>query len=136
MADDIERGGGKSLGEFDIIARYFAPLATDTSSLGLRDDAAVLRPIEGQEIVLSCDTIIEGVHFLKDDPPESIGHKALAVNLSDLAAKGARPYIYLLALSLPPHPSAAWLEAFASGLRDFQERAGAALVGGDRKSVV
>jgi len=131
MADDIERGGGKSLGEFDIIARYFAPLATDTSSLGLRDDAAVLRPIEGQEIVLSCDTIIEGVHFLKDDPPESIGHKALAVNLSDLAAKGARPYIYLLALSLPPHPSAAWLEAFASGLRDFQERAGATLVGGD-----
>jgi thiamine-monophosphate kinase len=130
MADDVEREG-KHLGEFDIIAKYFAPLATDTASLALRDDAAVFRPVEGQEIVLSCDTIIEGVHFLKDDPPESIGHKALAVNLSDLAAKGARPYLYLLSLSLPPRPAADWLEAFASGLGDLQESAGAALVGGD-----
>jgi thiamine-monophosphate kinase len=134
MADDPEHVEGKHLGEFDIIAKYFAPLATDTASLGLRDDAAVLRPIEGQEIVLSCDTIVEGVHFLKEDPPESIGHKALAVNLSDLAAKGARPYVYLLSLSLPPRPSPAWLEAFASGLRDLQESAGAALVGGDTNS--
>jgi thiamine-monophosphate kinase len=131
MADDIEHVEGKRLGEFDIIAKYFAPLATDTASLALRDDAAVFRPIEGQEIVLSCDTIIEGVHFLKEDPPESIGHKALAVNLSDLAAKGARPYLYLLSLSLPPQPSADWLEGFASGLRELQESAGAALVGGD-----
>ena len=131
MADDTEHVEGKRLGEFEIIAKYFAPLATDTASLGLRDDGAVLRPIEGQEIVLSCDTIIEGVHFLKDDPPQSIGHKALAVNLSDLAAKGARPHVYLLSLSLPPRPSAAWLEAFAAGLRDLQESAGAALVGGD-----
>jgi thiamine-monophosphate kinase len=134
MADDSERVEGKRLGEFDIIAKYFAPLATDTASLGLRDDVAVFRPIEGQEIVLSCDTIVEGVHFLKDDPPESIGHKALAVNLSDLAAKGARPYLYLLSLSLPPRPSPAWLEAFASGLQDLQESAGAALVGGDTSS--
>jgi thiamine-monophosphate kinase len=131
MADDTERVEGRRLGEFDIIAKYFAPLATDTASLGLRDDAAVLRPIEGQEIVLSCDTIVEGVHFLKDDPPESIGHKALAVNLSDLAAKGARPHVYLLSLSLPPRPSEGWLEGFASGLRGLQESAGAALVGGD-----
>src|SRR4026209_2796979 len=131
MADDIERGGVKSLGEFDIIARYFAPLATDTSSLGLRDDAAVLRPIEGQEIVLSCDTIVEGVHFLKDDPPETIGHKALAVNLSDLTAKGARPYAYLLALTLPNEPSAQWLERFTAGLRALQDEAGIALIGGD-----
>jgi thiamine-monophosphate kinase len=131
MVDGNERVEGKRLGEFDIIAKYFVPLATDASALGLRDDAAVLRPPEGQEIVLSCDTIIEGVHFLPDDPPESIGHKALAVNLSDLAAKGAKPYVYLLALSLPREPSASWLAAFASGLGELQESAAICLVGGD-----
>jgi len=131
MVEDGGRVEGMSLGEFDIIARYFAPLATDASALSLRDDAAVLRPPEGQEIVLSCDTIVEGVHFLKDDPPGSIGHKALAVNLSDLAAKGARPYVYLLALALPAKPEPAWLEAFAAGLGALQRRAGASLVGGD-----
>jgi thiamine-monophosphate kinase len=125
-------GEGKGLGEFEIIARYFAPLATDASALSLRDDAAVLRPPEGQELVLSCDTITEGVHFLSDDPPESIGRKALAVNLSDLAGKGARPYVYLLALALPSRlhrPD--WLEAFASGLGALQQRSGIALAGGD-----
>ncbi len=130
----VEDGGGvegTGLGEFDIIARYFAPLATDASALSLRDDAAVLRPPEGQEIVLSCDTIVEGVHFLKDDPAETIGHKALAVNLSDLAGKGARPYVYLLALALPPRPEPAWLTAFAAGLGGLQQSSGIALVGGD-----
>ncbi len=132
MAEFPGRGEGKGLGEFEIIARYFAPLATDASALSLRDDAAVLRPPEGQELVLSCDTIIEGVHFLSDDPPELIGHKALAVNLSDLAGKGARPYVYMLALSLPArHHDAAWLDAFASGLADLQQRSGIALAGGD-----
>jgi thiamine-monophosphate kinase len=126
-----EREGGKRLGEFEIIARYFAPLAIDAASLALRDDAAVLRPPESHEIVLSCDTIVEGVHFLTDDPPDSIGHKALAVNLSDLAAKGARPYVYLLALTLPAEPSPSWLEAFAAGLRALQSEAGIALAGGD-----
>ena len=131
----VEDGGhveGKGFGEFDIIARYFAPLATDASALSLRDDAAVLRPPEGLEIVLSCDTVIEGVHFLSDDPPDSIGHKALAVNLSDLAAKGARPYVYLLALSLPAtRVTPDWLEAFASGLGDLQRHCGISLAGGD-----
>ena len=123
---------GKDLGEFDIIARYFAPLATDSSALSLRDDAAVLRPPEGLEIILACDTVIEGVHFLSEDPPESVGHKALAVNLSDLAAKGARPYVYLLALSLTSKQVAAdWLEAFASGLGALQRRSGISLAGGD-----
>lgn len=131
MVDRIERVPGQRLGEFEIIARYFAPLATDVAALGLRDDAAVLRPPESHEIVLSCDTIVEGVHFLKDDPPDCIAHKALAVNLSDLAAKGARPYAYLLALALPEEPSPAWLEAFAAGLRKLQVKAGIALVGGD-----
>jgi thiamine-monophosphate kinase len=127
-AEHVERG---HLGEFEIIARYFAPLATDAAALALHDDAAVLRPPESQEIVLSCDTVIEGVHFLKNDPPETIAHKALAVNLSDLAAKGARPYVYLLALALPDEPSPAWLEAFAAGLRELQSKAGIVLVGGD-----
>jgi thiamine-monophosphate kinase len=132
MAEAPVRGEGKGLGEFEIIARYFAPLATDASALSLRDDAAVLRPPEGLEIVLSCDTIIEGVHFLSDDPPDSIGHKALAVNLSDLAGKGARPYVYLLALSLPSKLlTPDWLEAFASGLGGLQQRSGIALAGGD-----
>jgi thiamine-monophosphate kinase len=91
----------------------------------------VLRPPESREIVISCDTIVAGVHFLPGDPPETIAHKALAVNLSDLAAKGAKPYVYLLALALPGEPAPAWLEAFASGLRRLQEQAGICLVGGD-----
>lgn len=127
-AEHVERG---HLGEFELIARYFAPLAKDAAALALRDDAAVLRPPESQEIVLSCDTIVEGVHFLPDDPPDSIAHKALAVNLSDLAAKGARPYVYLLALALPTEPIPSWLEAFVSGLRKLQDQAGICLVGGD-----
>ncbi len=122
---------GAHLGEFELIARYFAPLASDAAALALRDDAAVLRPPESREIVISCDTIVAGVHFLPGDPPETIAHKALAVNLSDLAAKGAKPYVYLLALALPDEPAAAWLEAFASGLRQLQEQAGICLVGGD-----
>lgn len=125
------KGGKRSgLSEFEIIARYFAPLATDPAALSLLDDAAVLPVPEGQELIATCDTIIEGVHFLSDDPPETIGHKALAVSLSDLAAKGARPYAYLLTLALR-EPSAAWLEAFAKGLGDLQAKAGICLVGGD-----
>ncbi|MGZ8417285.1 MAG: thiamine-phosphate kinase [Methyloceanibacter sp.] len=122
---------GGHLGEFELIARYFAPLAKDAAALALRDDAAVLRPPESREIVISCDTVVADVHFLPDDPPDSIAHKALAVNLSDLAAKGAKPYVYLLALTLPKEPAPDWLEAFASGLRALQEQAGICLVGGD-----
>ena len=81
--------------------------------------------------MLSCDTVVEGMHFLKDDPAESIAHKALAVNLSDLSAKGARPYVYLLALAPAGEARPDWLEAFASGLGALQRRAGASLVGGD-----
>jgi thiamine-monophosphate kinase len=120
-----------TLDEFSLITRYFAPLATAPEALGLRDDAAVLALPLGQELVVSCDTLVEGVHFLKDDPPETIGHKALAVNLSDLAAKGARPYAYLLALTLPQEPSAEWFEQFTAGLKALQETANIMLVGGD-----
>ncbi|HEX2447590.1 MAG TPA: thiamine-phosphate kinase [Methyloceanibacter sp.] len=135
MAKSDRHVEGGRLGEFELIARYFAPLATDAAALSLRDDAAVIRPPESQEIVLSCDTVIEGVHFLPGGPPDLIAHKALAVNLSDLAAKGARPYVYLLALALPAEPSAEWLEAFASGLRQLQREAGICLVGGDTSRI-
>src|SRR5262245_46877988 len=84
MVDGGEREGGKRLGEFEIIARYFAPLATDAASLALRDDTAVLRPPESHEIVISYDTIVEGVHFIKDDNSDIIGLQALEVNLSDV----------------------------------------------------
>ena len=119
-----------ALGEFEIIARYFAPLATDPAALSLLDDTAVLPVPEGQELIATTDTIIEGVHFLPDDPPDSIGYKALAVTLSDLAAKGARPYAYLLSLALP-QPSVPWIEAFAQGLAGLQAKVGICLVGGD-----
>jgi thiamine-monophosphate kinase len=131
MGDRAERDARCPLDEFAIIAHYFVPLAHDPAALGLADDAAILRPREGQELVVTCDSIVEGVHFLRDDPPASIGHKALAVNLSDLAAKGAKPHVYLLALALPAPPSPAWLQGFAGGLRTAQERAGIGLVGGD-----
>jgi len=130
MVSGVEHGI-EHPGEFDIIARYFAPLATETGALGLRDDAAVLMISEGHELVVTCDTLVEGVHFLKDDPAASVGHKALAVNLSDLTAKGSRGYVYLLSLALPATVSADWLEGFAAGLRDVQDRTGISLVGGD-----
>jgi thiamine-monophosphate kinase len=131
MADDRGPVGGKDLGEFEIIARYFAPLATDSAALALRDDAAVLVVTEGYELIVSCDTLIEGVHFLPDDAPESVGYKALAVNLSDLAAKGARGYAYLLSLAVPRGTRGAWFESFATGLRELQTATGTSLVGGD-----
>lgn len=128
MAERVE---GERLGEFEIIARYFAPLATDAAALGLRDDAAVLVISEGYELIATCDTLIEGVHFLANDPPDSIGYKALSVNLSDLAAKGARGHAYLLSLAVPRETPHAWFEGFSSGLRELQEATGITLVGGD-----
>jgi thiamine-monophosphate kinase len=125
------RGKSDGGGEFDIIARYFAPLATNPAALGLLDDAAVLSIPEGQELVATCDTIIAGVHFLPNDPPDTVGYKALSVSLSDLAAKGARPHVYLLSVALPDLPKPPWLEAFASGLGAAQEESGIDLVGGD-----
>lgn len=126
-----ERVEGERLGEFEIIARYFAPLATHAAALGLRDDAAVLVIPEGYELIATCDTLIEGVHFLGNDPPDSIGYKALSVNLSDLAAKGARGHAYLLSLAVPRETPHVWFAGFSSGLRELQEATGITLVGGD-----
>jgi len=118
-------------GEFALIAELFAPLATAPGAFGLTDDAAVTAPPEGHELVLKTDAIVEGVHFLTDNPPDTVAKKALRVNLSDLAAKGAAPLGYLLALSIPPWVTMDWLRAFARGLHEDQAEFGISLLGGD-----
>lgn len=117
--------------EFALIAQLFAPLADAPGAFGLLDDAAVIAPREGHDLVVTTDAVVEGVHFLSDDPPGLIAKKALRVNVSDLAAKGAEPLGYLLALSLPAHLSLEWLTAFAEGLRQDQRTFAMSLLGGD-----
>jgi thiamine-monophosphate kinase len=119
-------------GEDSLIARYFKPLATDPGAFGLSDDAAVLQAA-GEDIVVNTDAIVEGVHFLPDDPPDTIAKKALRVNLSDLAAKGAVPAGFVLTLALRSHDEA-WLAAFARGLGEDIMTFGCALLGGDTVS--
>ncbi len=119
-------------GEFELIARHFAPLAAgQVGALGLRDDAALLAPSPGAVHVLTADTLVGGVHFRPHDPPGLIARKLLRVNLSDLAAMAARPVGYLLALSLPAECDDAWVAAFAAGLALDQEEFGIGLLGGD-----
>lgn len=122
--------GAKPLGEFERISTFFAPLAAP-EALGLADDAAVLAPAPGCEIVLTTDTMIGGVHFFPDDPPDLIARKLLRVNLSDLAAMGARPRGYLLASAWRRDTEDAWIARFASGLAEDQKLFGALLLGGD-----
>ncbi len=117
--------------EFELISRYFAPLATDPGCLGLTDDAAVLSPDPGMELVLTKDLLAAGVHFLPDDPADAIASKSLRVNLSDLAAKGAMPRAYMLGLALDDTWNAAWMESFAAGLARDQQSYGITLFGGD-----
>src|SRR5713101_2568863 len=100
--------------EDSLIARYFRPLATDPGAFNLGDDAAVLKA-SGEDIVVTTDAIVEDVHFLTGDPPDTIARKALRVNLSDLAAKGAAPAGFVLTLALREADDA-WLTAFAHGL--------------------
>ncbi len=118
--------------EDSLIARYFQPLATDPGAFGLADDAAVLQA-RGEDIVVTTDAIVEGVHFLPDDPPDAIARKALRVNLSDLAAKGANPAGFVLTLALRAADDA-WLTAFARGLGEDASRFGCPLLGGDTVS--
>lgn len=118
--------------EFDLIARYFSPLAHNFPGAdGLHDDAAVLSAPEGMEVVATTDTLNERVHFIGDEAPANLARKLLRVNLSDLAAKGTKPWCYLLNLSLPTTCDAAWVEGFAHGLADDQQRYNIALAGGD-----
>jgi thiamine-monophosphate kinase len=121
------------LGEADLIARYFEPLA-GPAGLSLRDDAALMRPPPGEDLVLTTDALVAGVHFFADDPPGAIARKALRVNLSDLAAKGARPLGFLLALALPADWRDAWLADFAEGLGADVSAFNCPLIGGDTVS--
>src|ERR1700761_5431267 len=114
-----------------LIARYFAPLATHPGAFGLVDDAAAIAPPPGCDLVLKTDGVIAGVHFFPDDPPDAIGRKALRMNLSDLAAKGAKPLGFLMSAALPADVEETWLAAFAAGLGADAERYQCPLLGGD-----
>lgn len=117
------------LGEFDLIHRFFTRRPA-RAVLGVGDDCALLSPTPGQQWAVSTDLLVEGRHFLSTVPPDRLGHKALAVNLSDLAACGATPVAFTLTLSLP-RVEETWLQAFAQGLFALADRAGIELVGGD-----
>lgn len=120
--------------ERDLIARLLGPLATTAAARGLADDAAVFAPPLGRELVFTHDVLAAGVHYLPDDPASDVAWKLLAVNLSDLAAMGARPLGVLLGLGLSAAEDAAWATAFAAGLGRGLTRWGVALWGGDTVS--
>jgi thiamine-monophosphate kinase len=119
-------------GEDSLIARYFRPLATDPGAFNLTDDAAILKAC-GDDLVVTTDAVVEGVHFFPDDPPDTIARKALRVNLSDLAAKGAEPAGFVMTLALR-EASDAWLAPFARGLGEDAKLFGCVLLGGDTVS--
>jgi thiamine-monophosphate kinase len=121
----------QSLSEHDLIARHFRPLATTPDALDLMDDAAVMTPPSGCDLVLSIDTIVEGVHFLSQEAPGTVAKRALRVNLSDLIAKGADPSGYLLSLSLGSQTPENWVAEFAAALNEDQAHYGFSLLGGD-----
>lgn len=123
--------GLESADEFETIARLFRPLAEHEAALSLLDDAACLSPPSGHDLVLTKDTIVEGVHFLPEDPLDLVARKLLRVNLSDLAAKGAMPFGYLLSTAWRESSSWREREAFSAGLREDQSRYGLTLLGGD-----
>ena len=117
------------MGEFELIQRFFTR-PTPRAVLGVGDDCALLQPAPGMQMAISTDMLVAGRHFFADTDPRRLGHKALAVNLSDLAACGARPLAFTLALSLPT-ADAAWLEPFAQGMLALADEHGCELVGGD-----
>jgi thiamine-monophosphate kinase len=123
---------GQESGEDSLIARYFKPIATDPGAFGLDDDAAVLKA-RGEDVVVTTDAIVEGVHFLAGDPPDTLARKALRVNLSDIAAKGASPAGFVLTLALRKVDES-WLAAFAGALGDDAKAFGCPLLGGDTVS--
>ena len=117
------------MGEFELIRKFFQRPAR-RSPLGVGDDCALLAPAPGMQLAVSTDMLVEGRHFFADVHPKLLGHKALAVNLSDLAASGARPLAFTLALSMP-RADASWCQAFADGLFALAEQHDCELVGGD-----
>ena len=134
-----QKNVGLEVPEFDLIDKYLKPLATDQAALGLLDDAAVINASQGHSLVLSKDMMVEGVHYDAHTPVNLLAKKLLRVNLSDLAAMGAKPRGYLLGLSLPKkfskEQSEQWLSSFCDGLRQDQELFGVSLLGGDTVSV-
>ena len=119
------------LGEFELIARFFDRGPARDAILGIGDDCALLAPLDPRAVTaVSTDLLLEQTHFFRDADPASLGHKSLAVNLSDLAAMGARPRAFTLALALP-RADERWLDAFARGLFAIADRYGCELVGGD-----
>ncbi len=119
------------LSEFDLIEKLFAPLATSPGAFGLKDDVATVAERRGCELVVTADAVVAGVDFFPGDPAPGVAKKALRVNLSDLAAKGAEPFGYLLTLLIPREIGRAYLKEFAEGLAQDQERFGVSLLGGD-----
>lgn len=119
------------LREDELIARFLAPLAKDDAAFGLRDDAAWLRGGFANGLVVTTDASVAGIHFFEDDDPADAAFKAIAVNISDLAAKGAEPLAYLLTLALAEGPSAEWMGRLVAGLADAHSAFGIALIGGD-----
>jgi thiamine-monophosphate kinase len=128
---DIAGMGDAGSGEEQLISRHFRPLATQPGALGLLDDAAVVGVPPGHDLVVKTDAIVGGVHFFPDDPPDAVARKALRVNLSDLAAKGAKPLGFLLSIALPTEIDDRWLGRFAAALGADAERFGCPLFGGD-----
>lgn len=119
-------------GEFDLIGRYFAPLsAAMPGALRLTDDAATLTPPPGQDLVLTVDAMVAGIHFLPDDPADLVARKLVRVNLSDLAAKGAKPVGYLMTTAFTSETDEAWVAGFVAGLAADQQEFGIGLLGGD-----
>ncbi|MES2150860.1 MAG: thiamine-phosphate kinase [Pseudomonadota bacterium] len=118
------------LSEFDLIKRYFVRPGTGRATLGIGDDCALLTPSPGLQTAISSDMLVEGRHFFAGADPFMLGHKCLAVNLSDLAAMGARPQAFTLALALP-RADPLWLEPFAAGLFALADAFGCELIGGD-----
>lgn len=117
--------------EAELIETYLAPLASTKGALRLQDDAGYFSPPASTDIVVSTDPIVEGVHFLPGQRPDDIAWKALAVNISDLAAKGAAPLAYTMALGFPAAPRHDFMQLFAQGLASAQSRFGCTLIGGD-----
>ncbi|MFT4079645.1 thiamine-phosphate kinase [Rhodomicrobium sp.] len=121
----------RRLGENALIAEVLSPLATNPGAFGLSDDAAHLSALPPSGLVITTDALVAGVHFFENDHPGDAAYKAVAVNVSDLAAKAAKPFAYLLTLALPAAPTEDWARAFADGLARAQSAFGISLIGGD-----
>jgi thiamine-monophosphate kinase len=131
MGGDASGSGDERSAEERLIARYFRPLATAPGALALADDAAVITPPAGSDLVVTTDGVITGVHFFPHDPPDAIGRKALRMNLSDLAAKGATPLGFVMAIALPVGFDEGWIAALAAGIGDDAAQYECPLLGGD-----